>query len=252
MESVDLLLMCGFALIAMVYASVGFGGGSSYLALLALTALPFQEVKAIALLCNIVVVLGNSIAFLSKRKFNWRKNLPLITLSIPMAYLGARVPMQEKHFFLLLGVSLLLAAMALWAQPASANNENEMLLPPKPLREGAIGGSIGLLSGLVGIGGGIFLSPLLHILRWDTARNIAATASVFILFNSISGLLGLFSGAGPELNTTRLLMLGMAVFWGGQFGLWFSLNKFNPLIIRRITAALVCWAGIQVLIKATS
>jgi uncharacterized membrane protein YfcA len=235
-----------FAVIAFVYASVGFGGGSSYIALLALVGLPFREIRLTALLCNIVVVTGGALIFLQNKQINWRKILPLVAVSIPLAFLGAKMRISEETFFLLLGISLLAAATLLWFQPQRSMDEGSTA-SPRPIRDGMLGGGIGLLSGMVGIGGGIFLSPLLHLSRWDTARKIAATASVFILVNSISGIAGQLSNLPTDINWQRVALLGGAVLLGGQLGSRISMARFNPLIIRRLTALLVFVAGVEVL-----
>jgi uncharacterized membrane protein YfcA len=157
---------------------------------------------------------------------------------------------SQDTFFVLLGFSLLAAAVLLWikTRPGEANVVNQ----PGPyhyLQDGTLGAAIGFLSGLVGIGGGIFLSPLLNLLKWDNPRKIAATASVFILVNSISGLAGQVSTLPANINYGRVVWLCVAVFIGGQIGSRLGSSKFNPLLIRRMTALLVFFAGIEVLSK---
>lgn len=236
--------MC-FAVIAFIYASVGFGGGSSYLALLALAGLPFREIRLTALICNIIVVTGGTWIFLKNKQINWRKITPLVAASIPLAFLGAKMRISEETFFLLLGVSLLAVAVLLWFQPQKSAEGS--IASPRPARDSLLGGGIGLLSGMVGIGGGIFLSPLLHLSRWDTTRKIAATASVFILVNSVSGIAGQLTNLPTDINWQRVAFLGGAVLLGGQLGSRISMARFNPLIIRRLTALLVFVAGLEVL-----
>lgn len=243
----DWLLPFLFAAIAFVYASVGFGGGSSYLALLALAAIPFQEMRLVALICNIIVVSGGTLIFYQNGHINFRKILPLVAVSVPAAYLGAKMRISQETFFHLLGASLLLAATLLWFQPQRREDNPETR--PQPVRDGLLGGAIGWLSGMVGIGGGIFLSPVLHFFRWDTARKIAATASVFILVNSISGIAGQLSHLPPEVNWMRIALLGAAVLVGGQLGSRVSAGRFNPVLIRRWTAVLVFVAGLEAVLK---
>jgi hypothetical protein len=243
----DYLLPFLFAIIAFIYASVGFGGGSSYLALLALAAIPFQEMRLTALLCNIIVVSGGVLIFFQKKQLDLRKILPLVALSVPAAFLGAKMRISEEAFFQLLGISLILSAALLWFQPQRTDENTSP--GSRPLRDGLLGGSIGLLSGMVGIGGGIFLSPVLHFFRWDTARKIAATASVFILVNSISGIAGQLAHLPPNLHWTRIALLGAAVLIGGQLGSRVSSSFFNATLIRRMTAVLVFAAGMETILK---
>lgn len=238
-----------FSVIAFVYASVGFGGGSSYLAILALYALPFKELRLIALLCNIIVVTGGTLIFVRDKQVNWKKIIPFTVVSVPMAYLGAIVKISQHTFFIVLGCSLVIAAVLLWIRTKPGNiNPTGTAGKYSYAKDGLLGGSIGLLSGMVGIGGGIFLSPLLNLMKWDTTKKIAATASVFILVNSIAGIAGQLSVLPSNINFTRMLLLGMAVLLGGQAGSRAGV-KFDPLIIRRMTALLVFFAGSEVLIK---
>src|SRR5947209_12525028 len=175
-----------FLVISFVYASVGFGGGSSYLAILALYHLPFKEMRLIALVCNIIVVTGGTYVFIKNRQVNWKKIIPLVVISVPAAFLGATIKLKEDHFFIILGISLIIAGVLLWirtrASDSFINTGNTNYA-----RDSILGGTIGFISGMVGIGGGIFLSPVLLLLGWDTPKKIAATASIFILVNSIAG-----------------------------------------------------------------
>lgn len=236
-----------FAAIAFVYASVGFGGGSSYIALLAVAGLPFGEIRLTALLCNIIVVTGGAVVFYQNKQLDLRKTAPLLLASVPMAFLGARLKIGEQAFFLLLGASLVLSALFLWFQPKAAGGEG--VSPEKPTRDGLFGAAIGLLSGMVGIGGGIFLSPLLHFFRWGSARTIAAAASVFILANSAAGIAGQFFNLPKDLDWQRIGMLCAAVLIGGQAGSRASQKWFSLVVVRRLTAVLVLAAGVEVLAK---
>ncbi len=239
-----------FFTIAMIYASVGFGGGSSYLAILALYALPFKEIRLIALLCNVIVVTGGTIIFIRKKQTDWKKIIPVAVLSVPLAFIGATMKISQDTFFVILGCSLIVAAVLLWIKTKSGLEER--VNPPGKyhyIKDGLIGGAIGFLSGLVGIGGGIFLSPMLNLMKWDSPKKIAATASVFIFVNSVSGIAGQIRGLPSGINYTRILLLCAAVLAGGQIGSRLGAVKFNPLVIRRMTALLVFFAGIEVLFK---
>jgi uncharacterized protein len=248
MPHVEILLF--FFMIAFIYASVGFGGGSSYLAILALYALPFKEMRLIALICNIIVVTGGTIIFIRHKQVNWNKILPLALVSVPMAFLGATIKLSQDNFFVILGFSLIVAAVLLWIKTRRSDAENIIIAGKfSYIKDGLVGGTIGFLSGMVGIGGGIFLSPLLNLIKWDTAKRIAATASIFILVNSVAGILGQLTTLQPDFNYLRIVLLCMAVFLGGQLGSRMGAIKFNPLVIRRLTAILVFAAGIEVLFK---
>ncbi|OCA73493.1 sulfite exporter TauE/SafE family protein [Chryseobacterium arthrosphaerae] len=238
-----------FLMIAFVYSSVGFGGGSSYLAVLAMYNLPYQEIRLTALICNVIVVIGGVYIYIKNNQIEWKKVLPITLVSVPMAYLGAVLKISQETFFLILGITLIIAAVLLWVKTEAGNDEKAALDSGSSLLGNSfLGGGTGFLSGLVGIGGGIFLSPLLNLMKWDTARKIAATSSVFILVNSVSGILGQLSKLSVGMDVFRIASLCLAVFVGGQIGSRMSLN-WNPLIIKRMTAILVLVAGINVLIK---
>lgn len=241
------ILLTSFFLIALIYSSVGFGGGTSYLALMSVMMVNFQVMRPAALLCNIVVVTAGTFIFYKEGYLDIRKNWPLLAASVPMAFLGGYWPIRENTFFILLGVFLTVTSFLLWFQNAiqktgddgSVKSENRILGL-------SLGGGIGFLSGLVSIGGGIFLSPLLHLLRWDTAKKISALASIFILVNSIGGLAGQLSRS-TALDWNFVWPLLIAVFLGGQIGSRLGARKFNPLYIKRITAILILLAGLNIL-----
>jgi uncharacterized protein len=262
MISISLILL--FFTIALIYSSAGFGGGSSYLAVMSLYGLQMTTMRPTSLLCNIVVVIGGTYIFWKQGYLNFKKIIPLSILSIPMAYLGGQLPIKEHTFFILLGISLVVAALLMFFQQyfnsratvwnggtdssdAEKSSGNFKSFPNlRPIFNAIIGGTIGFLSGMVGIGGGIFLSPILHLLKWDMPKNIAATASFFILINSISGLIGQFS-KNPHIDWTFALPLMAAVLIGGQMGSRLSALKFNQAIVRNVTAVVVLYAGVNIL-----
>ena len=245
MSHPELLLF--FAVVAFIYSSVGFGGGSSYLAILVFYSLPFKETRLIALVCNIIVVTGGTLVFVRHKQVDWRKIIPLVSAGVIMAFLGARLRLSEQTFFILLGFSLIFASVLLWVK--TKINSSIKKTKTSFLRDAFLGASIGFLSGMVGIGGGIFLSPLLNLMRWDTPKRIAATASVFILVNSIGGIAGQLSQFTPNINYTRVILLGIAVLIGGQLGSRIGVVKFDQLVVKRVTAILVFVAGVEVLSK---
>lgn len=248
MDHLELLLF--FLVVSFVYASVGFGGGSSYLAIMAMYALPFKELRLIALVCNIIVVSGGVMVFLKNKKINLRKILPIVLLSVPAAYFGAKLRISQHTFFIVLGCSLLVASVFLWIDTKKFVDYDRLSEnKPNLMRDGALGAGIGFLSGMVGIGGGIFLAPLLNLLKWDSPSKVAATASMFILVNSVSGLIGQMSTLPSDINITRIMLLCGVVLVGGQLGSRFGASRLKPFIIRRLTAILVLAAGINVLFR---
>lgn len=241
-----LILFVSFFFIALIYSSVGFGGGSSYLALLALLTVDFHLMRSTALLCNIMVVVGGVYIFYRESKLDLKKSWLLVLCSVPMAYVGGLWPIEQQTFFVLLGAVLVVVSVLLWLQPeknTAYGNPKYNTVAFKVI----VGGGLGLLSGLVGIGGGIFLSPILHFIRWDEAKKISALASFFILVNSISGLMGQLQQQ-PNLDWHFIWPLLLAVFAGGQIGSRLGAKKFNPVYVKRITAVLILVAGSKILI----
>ena len=243
------LLILSFFVVALIYSSVGFGGGSSYLALLALPvfAVAFPVIRSTALFCNIIVVTGGAFIFYKEGKLVFKEVWPYLISSVPASYIGGFWPIKENTFFILLGVTLVIVPFLLWFQPPVVDEQKKSKLPETNFLKVILGGSIGFLSGLVGIGGGIFLSPVLHFLRWSDPKKISALASVFILVNSIGGLMGQFNRGIPELSWEFLVSLLVAVLLGGQIGSRLGAQKFNPIYIKRITAVVIFVAGLNVL-----
>lgn len=234
--------------IALLYASVGFGGGSSYLAVLALTGIAYTQIRSTALLCNIVVVTGNVFLYAQQQQYHWKKITPLLLFSVPLAFLGGYLRINQTFFFILLGSTLFFAAITMWL----SKKITTMQTRPTTFSFGknaAYGGGIGFISGMVGIGGGIFLAPLLHLTHWDTPKRIAATASLFILVNSVSGLIGQYTN--PEFtidwNLTGILLV--TVFIGGQIGHRISTRWFSPIQLKKATALLIAFVSVRILIK---
>ncbi len=234
---------------ALLYASVGFGGGSTYSALLALAGFGAKLLPIVSLACNIVVVSGSSLRFARNKSVPWKGALTVSLIAAPLAFLGGLTPIKEASFFLLLGTSLIFAGLALLL-PRRREGDRQPAALAKFVPFAAA--PLGYLAGLVGIGGGIFLAPLLHLTRWDGARRIAATTSLFILINSIAGLIGQLSKTGLDKFGEALsgaLPLLIAVVIGGQLGSLLALKFLPEWVIRWLTAALTVWAGSQLLLK---
>jgi len=232
-----------FFFVALFYSAAGFGGGSSYLAVLALFSFEFTTIRLLALLCNITVVSSSVYIFYQNGYLKLKRIIPLIMLSVPFAYLGGSMKISQDFFFILLGFTLLTAAiLMLLSKPTKTRK--------LPIYANAfIGSGIGFLSGIVGIGGGIFLSPLLYLSRWGTAKVIAGCTALFIFVNSIAGLVGQVMTNGFSIDFSLVAGLIAAVFLGGQIGVRLTAFRLNPLIIKRITAILILIVAIRVLWK---
>ncbi|MEL7518672.1 MAG: TSUP family transporter, partial [Pseudomonadota bacterium] len=216
--AIPFALALAFLVTALLYASVGFGGGSTYAALLAWYGLDYRLLPLVALACNIAVVAGSTVRFARAGATPWKGALLLTALAAPAALLGGLTPVDEASFLALLGASLVLSGVAMFLPVSDAQaQEPTRLAKFAPL----VAAPIGYLAGVVGIGGGIFLAPLLHLARWNNARAIAATASFFILINSAFGLMGQLLKQGPGAFAGAIdasLPLLVAVIIGGQVG----------------------------------
>lgn len=244
----DYFLLISFFLIALIYASVGFGGGSSYLAVMAVMAVPFEVMRPAALLCNIVVVTGGTLIFYRQGLLNFRRIWPFLLFSVPMSFLGGYYPIGEATFFRILGITLLVAAVVLWFNDRYPSTQSPDKIQKPPILAAILGGGIGFLSGLVGIGGGIFLSPVLHFLKWDNAPKISALACVFIMANSLSGLVGQLSRP-TSMDWNFTLPLLFVVLLGGLLGSRLGSVKFSMVHIQKITALLIFVAAINILYR---
>lgn len=245
--AVPALLALAFLVTALLYASVGFGGGSTYSALLALSGLDYRLLPLISLACNIVVVAGSSIRFARAGLTPWNKALVIVALGAPASFAGGLTPVKEATFLALLGASLVLTSLTMLI-PVRENKDGTPSRFAKLMPLAAA--PLGYFAGLVGIGGGIFLAPLLHLARWHEARGIAATASLFILVNSLFGLAGQMVKNGPDLFGTALgaaLPLLIAVVIGGQVGSLMAARLLPPKWIRWLTALLVLVVGVRLL-----
>ncbi len=234
-----------FFFIALFYSSVGFGGGSSYLAILSLVLTDFYEIRSTALILNICVVTIGTIVYIKNGVLKPKLIWPFFVLSIPMAYLGAQIKLSQTVFFLILGSALVLAGIFMSLRFVKGKLESQEFSKPKKF---LLGGSIGLLSGISGIGGGIFLSPVLNLLKWKDPRIIASLASVFILVNSVAGLIGLNVAGTFHLDYNLIIKLIIAVVLGGSLGSYLSNKKFNLKFLGILTAILVSYVGLRLIL----
>ena len=212
-----IILSILFFITAILYSSVGFGGGSTYLALLLIWDIPYYIFPVIALFCNIIVVTGNSINYVRAGNHNFRLLIPFLIGSIPLAYFGGTLIIDKEIFEILLFLVLSTAGILLLINNKSYEDKNLITKKLNSFISIIIGSILGLVSGIIGIGGGIFLSPILFLLRADKPKNIVTTASLFILINSISGILGQLSKENVLNEIFVYWPLFSAVLIGGLF-----------------------------------
>jgi len=240
-EFVVLLSLAMFC-IAFLYSSVGHAGASGYIAVMTLFSLSPEEIKPTALALNILVASIASWQFWRAGHFSWRLFWPFAILSFPLAYVGGYLNLPTHIFKVLVGVVLLFSAIR-FVMPKI--EETESRAPSKSVAIG-VGAFLGLLSGLTGTGGGIFLTPILLLMRWATTKNAAAVSALFILLNSISGLLGNISAT--KSIPSFALLLGIAVVIGGAMGSYLGSNKLQPLTIKRLLAVVLTIAGFKLIL----
>jgi uncharacterized membrane protein YfcA len=250
-----ILLLAGlFFLTAIAYSLVGFGGGSTYNALLVLSGADYRSIPAIALSCNILVVSSAVLFHLRAGRLSFSKLLPYIVLSIPMAWLGGLLVVPEQIFIGLLGVSLLFAAIQMLFSPRvheGVQNPGGISLWLKAV---PVGGLIGFLAGITGIGGGIFLAPVIYLFRLASARSVAGITSAFILVNSMAGLAGQMMKVDEHSPLPALLdawPLFIAVIIGGQIGSHFGTHKLSEIWVKRLTAVLILYVAVRLLLQWT-
>ena len=238
-----------FLLTATLYSSVGFGGGSTYLALLLIWDVPYLIFPVIALFCNIIVVSGNCINYIKAGNINLKILTPYLISSVPLAFIGGSISIDKNFFEILLFIILALAGVMLLLKFKSFDKKIESYNKIPKIVAILIGGTIGFISGVVGIGGGIFLSPILLLVRVDSAKNIATAASLFILINSISGLAGQFTKASTINGIFDYWPLFLLVLLGGQLGNFLNLKIFPAKILALVTSALVIFVAIRMGLK---
>jgi uncharacterized protein len=235
-----------FFCIALLYSSIGFGGGSSYLAALAIWGIPFELMPKLGLICNLLVVSGGVWHYYKKKYFNRRLIFPFVLSSVPFAFLGGMYPIKEETFLFLLSISLGLAGVRLLF--GAHYNVTETTLPAMKTSL-LVGAVLGLLSGLVGLGGGIFLSPLMLNFRWGMPKEVAATASAFIFLNSLAGLGGQLL-KGTSSGVWDYWPLFLAVILGGQIGSMAGTSRFvSHNLVQRGTATLILIISLRLLFK---
>jgi len=243
------ILIIFFFVTATIYSSVGFGGGSTYLALLLLWGVPFTIFPIIALCCNIIVVSGNCINYTRAGYFNFKLLVPYLIGSVPLAYIGGALSIEKEIFEVLLLLILTGAGILLLInfKTYDDNQENYRKIPF--IFSVLIGGFLGFLSGIVGIGGGIFLSPVLFLIRAAKPKHIVTAASIFILINSFSGILGQLTKNEVFNEIINYWPLLLAVLIGGQIGNFINIKILPTRILALITSALVLFVAARIFYK---
>ena len=234
-----------FFLTAILYSSVGFGGGSTYLALLLIWEIPYYIFPIIALCCNIIVVSGNCYNFTKAGNLNLKLLLPYLIGSIPFSFIGGSLLIEKSFFEILLFIVLTLAGFLLLFKFKSYDDSNEIYRKVPKTISIIIGSILGFISGIVGIGGGIFLSPILFLIKAGKPKHIVTTASIFILINSISGISGQLTKNLVLNEIHNYWFIFLAVFIGGQIGNFLNLKIFPARVLALITAALVIFISVR-------
>jgi len=234
-----------FFVTATLYSSVGFGGGSTYLALLLIWSLPYSIIPIIALSCNIIVVSGNCFNYIRSGNLNLRLLVPYLTGSIPLAFIGGSLSINENFFEILLFIVLIIAGFLLLINFKSYDDKEDNYKKIPYFISIIIGGILGFISGVVGIGGGIFLSPILFLLKVARPKHIVTATSLFILINSIFGIIGQLTKNSVLNEAQEYLYLLIAVLIGGQLGNYLNLKVFNSKSLAFITALLVLFLAFR-------
>ena len=244
-----IILSILFFVTAILYASVGFGGGSTYLALLLIWGVPYYIFPVIALMCNIFVVSGNSYNYIKAGNLNLKLLIPYLIGSIPLAFIGGSLEIDKNLFEIFLFIVLAIAGALLLLNFKSYDDNESSYRDIPILISILIGGILGFVSGVVGIGGGIFLSPILFLIKAAKPKHIVTAASLFIFINSISGVIGQLTKNIVLSDISNYWYLFLVVIIGGHIGNYLNLKIFPTKILALITSALVLFVAIRIGIK---
>lgn len=244
-----IILSIFFFITSILYSSVGFGGGSTYLALMLIWEIPFYIIPILALCCNIIVVSGNSINYIRSGNLNFNLLLPYLVGSIPFAFFGASISISKELFEILLFVILFIAGILLLIKNKSYSKDQIEINSIPKIISILVGSIIGFISGIVGIGGGIFLSPILFLLKAGYPKHIATTASLFILINSIFGVAGQLTKNIVFDEFLNYWPLFLCVLIGGQIGNLLNIKFLSNKTLALITSILVIFVSIRMGIR---
>ena len=244
-----IILSILFFVTAILYASVGFGGGSTYLALMLIWGIPYYIFPVIALICNIFVVSGNSFNYIKAGNLNLKLLIPYLIGSIPLAFFGGSLELDKNLFEIFLFIVLTLAGTLLLINFKSYD-DNESTYRNIPIFISIlIGAILGFVSGVVGVGGGVFLSPILFLIKAAKPKHIVTAASLFIFINSISGVIGQLTKDIVLSDISNYWYLFLVVIIGGHIGNYLNLKIFPTRFLALITSILVLLVAIRIGIK---
>ena len=238
-----IILSILFFITAILYSSVGFGGGSTYLALMLIWDIPYYIFPIIALSCNIIVVSGNSVNYIRSKNIDLKLLIPYLIGSVPFAFFGASISLEKSLFEIILFFILTSAGVFLFIESKSFSKDGIEIKKISNTLSILIGSVIGFFSGIVGIGGGIFLSPILFLMKAGYPKQIAATASLFILINSIFGVIGQFTKNIVLNEFLNYWPLFLTVFIGGQIGNYLNIKFISNKTLALMTSLLVIFVA---------
>jgi uncharacterized membrane protein YfcA len=228
---------------SLLYSSGGHAGASAYLAIMGFYAIAPATMRPTVLVMNIGVAAIGSARFIRARAVPWRLLLPLCVGSLPAAFFGGRMQLSPGAYLVLLAATLLMAAVFLWMRPKLAIRR----APPAPATLAVIGALLGLLAGMTGIGGGIFLSPVLILSGWEEPRRTSGATAVFILANSVLGLAGQLASLARVPPQASILVVTAAA--AALAGSWLAVNRLGPLTLRRVHAVILVVSGSKLLFE---
>jgi uncharacterized protein len=246
MDVTQMLFFCLLLLVAFLYASVGHGGASGYLALMALFGMSVAVMRPTALVLNLFVAGASFVQYYRAQHFKKEICWPLVVASIPMSYVGALITIQTGIYKKILGIMLLLSVLRFLLPEKTGAGKAR---PANKIALFIIGGTIGFVSGLIGIGGGVILSPILLLLHWTNQKQTAAISAIFIFLNSVAGLIGQYHAGTLSFTPAMYAYIGIA-FAGGLAGSYLGAARLKQSVLKYILVAVLLVAIFHLLFKS--